>query len=336
MKFDPDVIKSTSVKPHWQELVRKYQSPDHWKSVWQIANSIIPYLSLIYLMYRSLSISYLLTLALAVPAAGFMTRIFIIFHDCGHGSFFKSARANNIVGTICGILTNTPYFQWTREHAIHHATSGDLARRGVGDVTTLTVKEYLALSKWDRFRYRIYRNPLVMLGIGPHFIFLLCMRFTGKTSGKRERNNVYLTNAALVALYGSLIWAVGLKAFLMIFAPTIIIAGAWGVWLFYIQHQYEDTYWQRGKDWDYGTAALMGSSYYKLPRVMQWFSGNIGFHHIHHLSPKIPNYKLEQCHRETPAFQQSPTLRFWESLKSLSLKLWDEEKQKMVGFDRVR
>src|SRR5262245_53834835 len=200
MKFDPGIIKSTSVKPHWQELVRKYQSPEIRKSIWQIANSLVPYITIVYLMYLSLPVSYLLTLVLAVPAAGFMTRIFIIFHDCGHGSFFKSKRANHIVGTICGIFTHTPYFQWTREHAIHHATSGDLARRGVGDVNTLTVKEYLALSKWERFRYRIYRNPVVLLGIGPHFVFLICQRFTGKTSGKRERNNVYLTNVSLAAL----------------------------------------------------------------------------------------------------------------------------------------
>jgi omega-6 fatty acid desaturase (delta-12 desaturase) len=336
MKFDPNVIKSTTEKPHWQELVKKYQSPDHWRSLWQIANSVIPYVAMWFLMYRSLSISYWLTLALAFPAAGLMMRVFIIFHDCGHGSFFKSPKHNHFVGTICGILTHTPYFQWTREHAIHHASAGDLARRGVGDVNTLTVKEYLALSKWERLRYRLYRNPLVMFGIGPHYIFLFLSRFTGKHSGKRERNNVWLTNAGMAALYGSLTWMWGLKAVLMVFAPIVIIAGAVGVWLFYVQHQYENTYWRRGKEWDYPTAALMGSSYYKLPRILQWFSGNIGFHHIHHLGPKIPNYKLERAHVETPMFQQSPTLRFWESLSTASLKLWDEERQKMVGFGDLR
>src|SRR5262245_23815100 len=192
MKFDSDVIKTATTTPHWQDLVKKYQFPDHWRSVWQVANSIIPYIATWYLMYRSLSVSYWLTLALAPVAAGFMTRIFIIFHDCGHGSFFKSSRVNHIVGTICGVMVHTPYFQWTREHAIHHASSGDLSRRGIGDVNTLTVKEYLALSKWGRLKYRIYRNPLVLLLIGPSFIFLLSYRFTGKASGWRERKNLYL------------------------------------------------------------------------------------------------------------------------------------------------
>ncbi len=336
MKYDPNVIKPTTEKPHWQELVKKYQFPDNWRSIWQIANSIIPYFAMWYLMYRSLSISYWLTLGLAFPTAGLMMRIFIIFHDCGHGSFFKSPRANHFVGTICGILTHTPYFQWTREHAIHHATSGDLQRRGAGDVNTLTVKEYLALSAWERFRYRLYRHPIILFLIGPHYIFLFWYRFTGKHSGRRERNNVWLTNVGMAALYGSMVWAVGLKPFLMIFTPVTIISGAVGVWLFYVQHQYEDTYWRRGKVWDYATAALQGSSFYKLPRILQWFSGNIGFHHIHHLAPKIPNYKLERCHYETPAFQQSPTLTFFASLKSASLRLWDEEQEKMVGFRNLR
>ncbi|MGH9839514.1 MAG: fatty acid desaturase [Blastocatellia bacterium] len=336
MKYDPNVIKPTTEKPHWQELVKKYQSPDNWRSIWQIANSIVPYFAMWYLMYRSLSISYWLTLALAFPTAGLMMRIFIIFHDCGHGSFFKTPKYNHIVGTICGILTHTPYFQWTREHAIHHASSGDLQRRGTGDVNTLTVKEYLALSIWERLRYRAYRHPIVLFLIGPQYIFLFWHRFTGKHSGRRERNNVWLTNAGMAALYGSMVWVVGLKAFLMIFVPIVFLAGTTGVWLFYVQHQYEDTYWRRGKEWDYPTAALQGSSYYKLPRIIQWFSGNIGFHHIHHLAPKIPNYKLERCHTETPAFQQSPTLTFFASLKTASLGLWDEEQQKMIGFRDLR
>jgi acyl-lipid omega-6 desaturase (Delta-12 desaturase) len=320
----------------WRDLVNPYQTPEVRRSVWQIINTLIPFLAMWYLLYQSLSVSYWLTLALVLPTCGFMTRIFIIMHDCGHGSFFKSARANHIVGTICGILTNTPYHQWTREHAIHHATSGDLNRRGVGDVDTLTVKEYLALSKFNRLRYRLYRHPLVTFGIGPHYIFLFYQRFTGKHSGKRERNNLYLTNIALFALWGAAIWALGLKTFLLLWGPVQLVTGAWGVWLFYVQHQYENTYWQRGKDWDYATAALQGSSYYKLPRLLQWFSGNIGFHHIHHLSPKIPNYKLQACHEANPLFQQSPTLTLWSSLKSASLKLWDEEQQRMVSFAHLK
>ena len=320
----------------WRDLVAPYTTPDNWRSIWQIANSIIPLFLCYYLMYRSLSVSYWLTVALAFPTAGFMVRVFIIMHDCGHGSFFKSMRANQIVGTICGILANTPYFQWTREHAIHHATSGNLDRRGVGDVNTLTVKEYLALSKRDQFLYRLYRNPLVTFGIGPHYIFLWCSRFVGENSGQREKRNVYLTNVALFAIWSTVIWAIGLKAFLLVWGPTQILAGLWGVWLFYVQHQYEDTYWRRQGDWDYATAALMGSSYYHLPRILQWFSGNIGYHHIHHLCGRIPNYKLEACHKATPVFQQAPTLTFWRSLKCMNLKLWDEDQRRLVRFSEVK
>ena len=237
---------------------------------------------------------------------------------------------------VCGIFTHTPYFQWTREHAIHHASSGDLSRRGVGDVTTLTVNEYLALSKWERLKYRLYRNQLVMLVIGPQYIFLVRHRFSGKHSGRRERNNLYLINLGILALYGSLWWAIGLTAWLMIFAPIMLISGAAGVWLFYVQHQYEDSYWRDRGEWDYATSALLGSSYYKLPRVLQWFSGNIGFHHIHHLSPKIPNYKLQRCHEENPLFQESTILDLRSSLKSASMKLWDEEQWRMIGFNQLK
>lgn len=320
----------------WRDLVKPYMSPDNKRSIWQITNTILPLMAMYVLMYQSLTYSYWLTLALALPTAGLMVRVFIIMHDCGHGSFFKSPKANHWVGTITGILVNTPYFQWTREHAIHHATSGDLDRRGVGDVVTLTVKEYLARSKWGRFTYRLYRNPLVTFGIGPHYIFLFDVRFVGKNSGKRERQGVYLTNIALFTIWGLAIWAIGLKAFLMVWLPVQIVAGVTGVWMFYVQHQFEDTYWQKHETWDYPTAALMGSSFYKLPRLLHWFTGNIGFHHIHHLCPKIPNYKLQACHEENPFFQQAPTLRFWKSLKCINLKLWDEDQQRLIGFGELK
>ena len=320
----------------WRELVKPYASSDMAQSLWQIANTLIPFLACYYLMYLSLSYSYGLTLALALPTAGLLMRTFIIMHDCGHGSFFKNPKLNHLVGTITGILTNTPYFQWTREHAIHHATSGDLERRGVGDVHTLTVKEYFALSSLQRFVYRLYRHPLVTFGIGPHYIFLWCARFVSKTSGRRERKGVYLTNVALITIWGLAIWALGLKAFLMIWVPVQIVAGAVGVWLFYVQHQYEDTYWERKPEWDYATAALMGSSFYKLPRLLQWFSGNIGFHHIHHMAPKIPNYKLQACHNATPLFQTAPMLTFWSSLRCANLKLWDETDQRMITFGELK
>ena len=332
--FTPPQSSTKAVS--WRAMVKPYITADTWRSIWQIINSVVPFAIVFYLMYRSLSVSYGLTLALAVLAAGFMIRIFIIMHDCGHSSFFQSRRANLIVGTISGILVNTPYLQWTHEHAIHHATSGDLDRRGVGDVETLTVKEYLSRSKFDRFKYRLYRHPLVTFGIGPHYIFMFCSRFVGKHSGPRERQGVYLTNVALFALWGSLIWAMGLKAFLLVWVPLQIFAGAWGVWLFYVQHQFENTYWKRHENWDYTTAALQSSSYYKLPRLVQWFSGNIGFHHIHHLCAKIPNYKLEACHKANPFFQDVPTLTFWQSLRCMNMKLWDEENQRLIGFGELK
>jgi len=283
-------------------------------------------------MYRSLSFSYLLTLLLAFPAAGLLMRIFIILHDCGHGSFFRSGRANHFIGTLCGILTLTPYSQWTREHALHHASSGDLGRRGVGDVSTLTVREYSALSGWERFKYRFYRHPVVMLLIGPQYLFIVSYRFVSRHSGRRERNNVYLTNIAAFVVAATLCSTIGVKTFLLIWIPISVIAGGTAVWLFYIQHQYETAYWQRAPVWDYVEAAVNGSSYYKLPRVLQWFSGNIGLHHVHHLSPKIPNYKLERCHNEVQMFDNVTVIAFWESFRSLSLKLWDEDKRRLVGF----
>lgn len=329
------VIEKTSRHASWQKAVEPYMAPSNWRSTLQVLNSVVPMLTLYYLMYRSLVLPYWVTLLMAFPTAGFTVRVFIIMHDCGHWAFFKSGRANAWVGTLCGILTNAPYHQWTREHAIHHATSGDLDRRGVGDVSTLTVAEYQALSSYEKLKYRLYRHPLVTMGIGPHFIFLFRSRFVGKYSLAREKRSVYFTNIALFSIWGGAIYAIGLVPFLAVWVPVQLIAGAWGVWLFYVQHQFEDTYWSRHKTWDYQLAALQGSSYYKLPRIVQWFSGNIGFHHIHHLCQKIPNYNLEACHNNNEYFQKAPTLTFWKSLKCARLKLWDEEKGRMVGFNEI-
>jgi omega-6 fatty acid desaturase (delta-12 desaturase) len=327
---------ATPATPEWREAIAPYMRSDTRRSLFQIAGSVVPYIAILYLMYRSLAYSYWLTAGLGVIASGFLMRIFSIAHDCGHGSFFRSPRANHIVGTICGILAQTPYHQWTREHAIHHATSGDLSRRGVGDVDTLTVKEYLGLSNLGRWKYKLYRHPLVLFIFGPILVFDVLHRFAGKKSGKRERNNLYVTNAALFTIWGVLGVTVGLKAFLLIWAPIKVVAFGWGVWMFYVQHQHEETYWRHHEDWDYAAAALKGSSYYKLPCLVQWFSGNIGYHHIHHLCPKIPNYYLKQCHESSPLFQQVPTLTFWGSLKCASLKLWDEERKCLVGFGQVK
>jgi omega-6 fatty acid desaturase (delta-12 desaturase) len=327
-----------SKKPEWVKIVKPYQTPDTWKSAFQVLNSYVPFLLTWYVMYRFLDISYLVTLGLALLAAGFMMRIFIIQHDCGHGSFFKSRKANDILGAISGVITLTPYHRWRTHHARHHASSGDLDFRGIGDVDTITVEEYLSRDWWGRFKYRFFRHPLFLFLIAPSIIFLILHRFPYKTSKgeKRARNSVYWTNAALLGvtiLLGS--W-IGYRQFFMVQLPISIFGAAIGVYLFYVQHQFEETYWRYHPDWDFESAALEGSSYLKLPKVLQWFSGNIGYHHVHHLSPLIPNYRLEQAHEENEIFQQVHTLTLGSSFSSIFLSLWDEKKQKLVAFRDVQ
>jgi omega-6 fatty acid desaturase (delta-12 desaturase) len=287
-------------------------------------------------MYFTAQVSWWLTAPLAVLAAAFMVRVFIIFHDCGHGSFFKSQRANHILGTITGFLTFTPYFHWRWEHALHHATSGDLDRRGTGDVWTLTVQEYLESSRWKRFAYRLARNPLILFVIAPLYLFLVRERFVTPRAGKKERISVYLTNVALAAMAVGLSWIYGWQTYLIIQLIIVGVATSAGVWLFYVQHQFEGVYWERSDEWDYTTAALKGSSFYKLPKILQWFSGNIGFHHIHHLSPRIPNYHLEKCHEAEPLFQTVKPVTLWGSLKSFTFRLWDERERRLVSFRHLR
>jgi acyl-lipid omega-6 desaturase (Delta-12 desaturase) len=312
----------------------RYQQPDTWRSLWQLTNSVIPYLVFWVLMIWSLRVSYLLTLALSVLAAGFLVRIFIIFHDCGHGSFFKSRKANDAVGIFTGLFTFTPYYRWRRDHAIHHASAGDLDRRGTGDVMTLTVDEYLALPAWRRRIYAFWRHPLILFTLGSFFSFTVGGRFSSRGSGRRERMGVWYTNLLLAGLIALMIALIGWKAFLLIQIPIMFIAASVGVWLFYVQHNFEGTYWERHQNWDFYKAAIHGASYYQLPAVLQWFTGNIGFHHIHHLSSRIPNYFLARCLRENPAFQVKPiTLR--SSLRSLRLRLWDEQSRRMIGFKEL-
>lgn len=325
----------TTQKFKWQAVVSRYAYPETWRSVWQVLNSLIPFIVTWYLMYRSLEIGYWLTLLLAVPAAGFMVRLFIIFHDCCHGSFFRSLRANELMGLVMGVLTFTPFYEWKHSHAIHHATAGDLDRRGIGDVYTMTVEEYLAAPWYKKFGYRIMRNPAILFTIGSFIVFVVTHRFWASGSGKRERNSVIWTNLALAGLIGWLVTLISWQAFLLVDVPILLIACSAGVWLFYVQHNFEPTYWERHSNWDFFNAGMDGSSFYKLPRVLQWFTGNIGFHHIHHLSPKIPNYKLEACHNENPEFQIEP-LTFRESLKSLFFRLWDEKNKMLVGWEVLK
>ena len=325
-------------KPAWLDIVARYRFPDLRKSIWQICNSFVPFFITGYLMYLSLDISYWITLALAIPSAGFLVRIFIIQHDCGHGSFFKSRKANDTIGFICGILTLTPYYHWRKPHAEHHAHAGILGSRGPGEIVTLSVKEYLQLSKWKRFQYRLYRNPFVIFGLNPAFSSLLLNRFPFPytRSWNKEQKSVHMTNLVLGALVITMGLTIGIQQFLQIALPIILIATTAGVWLFYIQHQFDETYFENHDQWDFARAAMQGSSYYKLPKILQWFTGNIGLHHIHHLSPRIPNYNLQKCLNENPVFQNVIPLTFWKSLKTISLKLWDEEQNKLVSFRHLK
>ncbi|MFJ5748435.1 fatty acid desaturase [Peribacillus frigoritolerans] len=306
------------------------------QSIWQIINTLGPFIILWYLAYISLSVSYWLALIPAVFAAGFLTRIFIIFHDCTHHSFFKDRRANRIVGTIMGVLTLFPFDQWGHEHSVHHATSGNLDKRGTGDIWTLTVDEYLAAPFKLRFAYRFYRNPLVMFGLGPIYVFLLKNRFNRKGARKKEKNNTYLTNALIVVFAALLCLAVGWQSFLLVQGSIFMISGSIGIWLFYVQHTFEDSYFEENEEWEYVLAAVEGSSFYKLPKLMQFLTGNIGYHHVHHLSPRVPNYKLEMAHNNTQPLENVPTITLATSLRSLGFRLWDEESKNFVGFKDIK
>lgn len=314
----------------------KYQEPSIPRALWQVANSIGGYLACWWLMHLCLNISYWLEIPLVLLAAGLMVRIFIIFHDCGHGSFFKSQRANHFLGFITGVLTFTPYFHWRWEHSVHHAHCGDLDERGVGDIWTMTVQEYLEASRWKRFAYRLSRNPVILFGIAPLYLFLIHQRFPKSKSNVREKFSVYWMNAALFAVAVVMSVFFGVGTYIVLQLAVMAVAGAAGVWMFYVQHQFEDTYWEHGDQWDYTAAALQGSSFYKLPKIFQWFTGNIGYHHIHHLSPRIPNYNLERCHNAHEIFNQVKPITFFSSLKTMTYRFWDEKKRKLIGYREMR
>jgi acyl-lipid omega-6 desaturase (Delta-12 desaturase) len=322
---------------NWRAVVAHYQKADVRRSVTQIFTTLVPLAAMMYLMYLSLSWSYWLTLALAFPTAGFLVRTFIIMHDCGHGSFLPSQRLNNIVGWLTGVLTATPYSEWRHEHAIHHATAGDLDRRGHGDIATLTVDEYLARGPWGRLRYRLYRNPVLILVVGPVYL-MLGQRIPGrvKSSGSPKTSSVWSTNLGLAVAITALAMIIGLQSVLLVYLPVGYIAASAGVYLFFVQHQFDDAYWEHHANWDYATAAVIGCSYLKLPRVLQWFTGNIGLHHVHHLAPRIPNYNLQRAHDENQIFHQAPTISLAQSVSMLRLALWDERQKRMIGFGDLR
>lgn len=315
-------------------VLERYREPSFHRSLWQFLSSILPFFALWALMWFTLPYGYWLTLILAVPASGFMLRIFMIQHDCGHGTFFKSKAANDCLGFWLGVLTLTPYYHWRRNHALHHAGAGNLDRRGDGDIPTLTVKEYLARPWSRRLGYRIFRNPFFLFGLAPVLHFAIGQRFPSFVSRAwpKERTNVHLTNLFIVLVLGSLAWAVGWRSLLLIHLPIVVIGASAGNWLFFVQHHFHDSYWQKQEKWKYLAAGMQGCSHYALPRVLQWFTANIGFHHIHHLDSRIPNYRLEACFSENPCFKNVTSLTLRESFSCAWMALWDEEKQKMIGF----
>jgi acyl-lipid omega-6 desaturase (Delta-12 desaturase) len=311
-----------------------YAKPEAGRSLFQLLTTAALFAGGWFAMYKSLALPYWATLLLAVPTGGLLVRLFIFQHDAGHGSFFASKRANDLTGFCIGVLTLTPYQFWQKTHAIHHATSGNLDERGFGDIDTLTVREYRSLSPREQLKYRAYRHPLTMFLVGPLFQFMIKHRWPWNVpfSWKREWRSVHLTNLALAGVLALAAATIGLKSFFLVQLPVTFISCAIGAWLFYIQHQYDTTYWERDDRWDYFQASMQGSSYYVLPKVLQWFSGNIGLHHIHHYNSRIPNYKLQACYDENPEFRNVTKLTILSSLHCIRLALWDEERKELVSF----
>jgi acyl-lipid omega-6 desaturase (Delta-12 desaturase) len=335
-RWPDDLAPPTPEVAEWRKVVVECEKPSRAKAAWQLIDTLGPYALLWALMSWATSISWWLAVPLALLAGGFLIRIFIIFHDCGHGSFFRSPRANAVVGFLTGMLVFTPYYHWRWEHALHHGSTGDLDRRGTGDVWTLTVREYLESSRGRRFAYRLSRNPLVLFVLAPLFIFFVRQRFPSKDANRRERRSVLWMNLAILAMAAAMSAVFGFWTYLLLQSIVMATGGAVGVWLFYVQHQFEDAYWERHERWDYTTAALQGSSFYKLPAVLRWFSGNIGYHHVHHLSSRIPNYNLKKCHESSPVFTQVAPMTFLDSLRSVGAHLFDERLRRVVSFGHVR
>lgn len=321
----------------WVRTLAKYMAPDFGRSVFELAVTCLGLVALWVAMYLALRVSYLLCLLLAIPAGGFLVRLFVIQHDCGHGAFFRNRFLNDGIGRAIGVVTLTPYDFWKRSHAIHHATSGNLERRGIGDITTLTVREYEALPRWRRLAYRLYRHPLVMFGIGPAYVFLLQHRLPvgHMRNSVKPIVSAMTTNVFIAACVGGLMWLVGVGPFLMVHLPITILGGSIGVWLFYVQHQFENTLWADNQHWNLADAALFGSSYYKLPPVLGWLTASIGVHHVHHLCSRIPFYRLPQVMRENPELADVRPLTIAQSLKCVRLTLWDESRQRLVSFSDI-
>jgi omega-6 fatty acid desaturase (delta-12 desaturase) len=329
---------SASEARGWTQILARYRQPNSVRSIIELVITAGPLVLLWVSMWTILDLGYWVCLVLAVPAAGFLVRLFMIQHDCGHGAFFHNRLANDLVGRVIGVLTLTPYYYWRRTHAIHHSTSGNLDRRGIGDVDTLTVHEYLALSRWRRLCYRVYRHPIIMFGLGPAFLFIVQHRlpFGLMRAGWQPWLSAMGTNVAIATLVAIMIWLVGVIPFLIVHLPIMLLAASIGVWLFYVQHQFEDTAWVRDSVWKLHEVALHGSSYYELPCVLRWFTANIGVHHVHHLCSRIPYYRLPLVLRDYPKLGAIGRLTLGQSFRCVRLVLWDEDQQRLISFHEVR
>jgi omega-6 fatty acid desaturase (delta-12 desaturase) len=336
IRQEPYMTVTSSTDRTWRETLAPYAQPRPRRSVLDVATSIVPYIALSAVMYLVAESAPLLALGLAIPTAGFLLRTYMVFHDCTHGSFLPTKRGNAWLGTFAGLLVFECFESWRHSHAVHHGTAGDLDRRGVGDVATMTVAEYRDAPLRRRLAYRLFRNPLVMFGLGPLYALVLQPRLVSRTARPRIRRAVIRTNVMLAALAGAMCWLVGWQSYLLVQGSVVMLAGAAGIFLFYVQHQFEDTWWESSGDWTYADAALRGSSHLVLPKVLQFFTANIGLHHVHHLSTRIPNYNLQRAHDENPVFHSVPQIKLLDGVRAVRLKLWDESRGRLVTFAEAR
>lgn len=327
---------SGRIWPDWYKNLATFRNPNARKAAWQLINTIVPYCCLWYLMIRSIQLgySYIFTLIFVLPAAAFLVRLFILFHDCVHGSFFESRSVNKFFGYALGVLVFTSFEDWRFAHLRHHVTYANLDARGFGDIWTMTLNEYENSTKKKRLQYRLYRNPAVMMGLGAVFTFLFSNRLPSRRVKRKERMGVIFTNLLIIVEVLIAQHFIGWRTFLLVQLPVLLLAGGAGIWLFYVQHQFIGGYWARKDEWEPLRAAMEGSSFYNLPAVLRWFSGNIGYHHVHHLGPRIPNYNLKKCYHAVSALQNKIPLTIMTSFACVRLKLWDEKRRGMVAFPR--
>jgi omega-6 fatty acid desaturase (delta-12 desaturase) len=336
---EPIVRPLAGLAQRWTRALARYRDPHHGRSIFEISVTVVPFAALWAAAWAAVHFGYWeLSFLFGIPAAAFLVRLFMIQHDCGHGCFFRYRLANDWTGRVLSVLTLTPYDDWRRAHAAHHASSGHLDRRGVGDIDTLTVREFQALGFWGRLRYRLYRHPLVMFGLGPAYLFVVRQRlpFRSMRGDRLTWISPMATNLSIAVAAIPLVWFIGIGPFLLVHGPIVLLAGSVGVWLFYVQHQFEETFWAREREWDFHEASLHGSSHYDLPLILRWFTANIGMHHVHHLCSRIPYYRLPQTLRDHPDLRRVSRLTLLQSFRCVHLALWDETRRRLVSFRDIR